>query len=80
MSESQAVTVAIVAPFLVVTVAPDDRPYTIRKDCPSGAAAEVSHNRPVRMSESEALTIAVVTPFLVGTVIKNDKRHTIRKD
>ena len=53
MSQSRAVAVAIVVAFLFVIVASDDGFDTIRKDCPSGAAPKVSHNRPVRMSSDQ---------------------------
>ena len=48
MSERQTVAIAIVTAFLIATAVPDGVPDAIRKDCPSGAAAELSHNRPVR--------------------------------
>jgi hypothetical protein len=43
------VAIAIAMSFLVGTFAQDDRLDANRKDYPSGAAANVSHNRPVRM-------------------------------
>jgi len=43
------VAIVIAIGFLVGTFAPDDRLDPIRKNYPSGAAANVSHNRPVRM-------------------------------
>ena len=78
MSERSPVTIGIVVAFLVGTVAPGGNLHTIRKDCPSGAAAKVSHNRPVRMSES--LTVAIGTVSLVGTVAPDSDLGVMRKD
>ena len=77
-SERLAVAIGIVATLLVRTVAPDDSPYTIDKDYPSGAAPKVSHNRPVRMYES--LTATIVVTLLVRTVAPGDSPYAIDKD
>ena len=81
MSQSRAVAVAIVVAFLFDILTPDGGFDTIRKDCPSGAAAKVSHNRPVRMSESRVVAspIAVVTTSLTGGFIPDGGVNIIRK-
>ena len=80
MSQSQAAAIAIVTSFLVGTIASESGPNTIRKDYPSGAAAKVSHNRPVRMSKCQVVAIAIVTAFLIGIFALDGDPDTIRKD
>ena len=53
VSERATVAVAIAIALFVGTVAPGGGLDAIRKDCPSGAAPKVSHNRPVRMSSDQ---------------------------
>ena len=81
MSQYRAAAIAIVVAFLVCIIATDWGFDTIRKDCPSGAAPKVSHNRPVRMYESQAgvFVIAVVAALLVGAVASGSGLDTIRK-
>jgi hypothetical protein len=75
MFNRSAVGIVGAAAFLVGAIASDGMLHTIRKDCPSGAAATVSHNRPVRMSGSQG-----VTAFLVGAIASDGILYTIRKD
>ena len=79
MSRSRAVAIAIVMAFLVGIFTSDGIASTIRKDYPSGAAANVSHNRPVRMSESWVVVFAIATPFLIDTVASDGGTCTICK-
>ena len=47
---------------------------------PGGAAAKVSHDRPVRMFERRAVAVAAVMASLIGVIASDGGRHTIRKD
>ena len=74
--ERSATAFAIVIAFPVGTAVPDSGSDTTRKDCPSGAAPKVSHNRPVRMFDS----LAVAAGFPVGTAVPDSGSDTTRKD
>ena len=80
MFKSQAITIAIVAAFPVGTFGPHSGTTTILRDYPSGAAATVSHNRPVRMSGCQVVTIAIAfaMALLVSTFALDGDAHTIR--
>ena len=82
MSQNRAVAVAIVMAYFLGTLILGGGFDTIRTEYPSGAAANVSHNRPVRMCESQAVAcvVAIVVVYLVSTVAPGGGLDTIRKD
>ena len=61
-------------------VSPDSDLHTIRKDCPSGAVANVSHNIPVRMLLGSLVVVTTAIVVIGSTVTSDGSLHTIRKD
>ena len=79
MSQNRAVAVAIVMAYLLGTLIPGGGFDTIRAEYPSGAAANVSHNRPVRKCESQAVAcvVAIIVVYLIGTLTPDGDFGTI---